>query len=164
MSKRDTQLRVFVVDDEGIIASSLAMILRFQGGFHATAFTEPLAALQAALADAPDLIITDVVMPGMTGIDLAVQVQQNCPDCKILLFSGQAATSHMLEAVRVQGYDFDILSKPVHPADLLAKISDLTENSSRERQEPLKTDGSWPGISFQSSAVGNGQRRALEGD
>jgi DNA-binding NtrC family response regulator len=102
------------------------MILRFQGGFHATSFTEPTAALQAAHNDAPDLLISDVVMPGLSGIELAIQVQQLCPGCKILLFSGQAATSHMLESVRARGYDFQLLSKPVHPADLLAKIQDLT--------------------------------------
>jgi DNA-binding NtrC family response regulator len=164
MSNLAGQLRVFVVDDEGIIASSLAMILRFQGGFHATAFTEPLAALEAARADAPDLIITDVVMPGITGIELAIQVQQCCPDCKILLFSGQAATSHMLEAVRAQGYDFQVLSKPVHPADLLAKISDLTKISSAQREAPFKMNGSGARVPFQSSAVWNGESRAVEGD
>ena len=126
MSEFAAQIRVFVVDDEGVIASSLAMILRFQGGFHATSFTDPMTALQAARIDAPDLLISDVVMPGLTGIDLAIQVQQHCPDCKILLFSGQIATGPMLESVRARGYDFQVLSKPVHPADLLAKIRDLT--------------------------------------
>ena len=126
MSEFAAQIRVFVVDDEGVIASSLAMILRFQGGFHATSFTDPMAALQAARIDAPDLLISDVVMPGLTGIDLAIQVQQHCPGCKILLFSGQAATGHLLESVRDRGYNFQLLSKPVHPADLLAKIRDLT--------------------------------------
>jgi CheY-like chemotaxis protein len=82
--------------------------------------------LQAARIDAPDLLISDVVMPGLTGIDLAIQVQQHCPGCKILLFSGQAATGHLLESVRDRGYNFQLLSKPVHPADLLAKIRDLT--------------------------------------
>lgn len=157
MSKLVRQLRVFVVDDEGIIATSLAMILRFQGGFHATAFTDPEAALEAALADAPDLIITDVVMPGLSGIELAIQVQQRHPECKILLFSGQAATSHMLEGVRAQGYDFGVLSKPVHPADLLAKISDLTAVSACEGEESEPSAALWPRVSFQGSPVGNGE-------
>ncbi|HWG20081.1 MAG TPA: response regulator [Terracidiphilus sp.] len=122
-------LRVFVVDDEDVIASSLAMILRFQGGFHATSFTDPTKALQAAHSDAPDLLISDVVMPQMTGIDLAIQLRSVCPDCKVLLFSGTAATTDLLEAARVTGYKFELLLKPVHPADLLASIRTLTEGA-----------------------------------
>ncbi|HUV95955.1 MAG TPA: response regulator [Acidobacteriaceae bacterium] len=64
------ELRVFVVDDEDVIASTLAMILRLQGGFHATSFTDPLKALAAARVEAPDLLISDVVMPEPSVITL----------------------------------------------------------------------------------------------
>jgi len=120
-------LRVFVVDDEDVIASSLAMILRFQGGFHARSFTDPLEALQTARLEAPDLLISDVVMPQLSGIDLAIQLREYCPDCKVLLFSGQAATAELLESARARGYTFELLLKPVHPADLLAKIQNVAE-------------------------------------
>ena len=129
MPEAGKQVRVFVVDDEDVIASSLAMILRFQGGFHATSFHEPLAALAAAQAESPDLLISDVVMPKMSGIELAIQLREACPQCKVLLFSGQAATSHLLDSARAKGYDFELLSKPVHPADLLARIQDLFEHT-----------------------------------
>jgi len=120
-------LRVFVVDDEDVIASSLAMILRFRGGFHARSFTNPVEALQAARLEAPDLLISDVVMPQLSGIDLAIQLQECCTGCKVLLFSGQAATAQLLESARQRGYSFELLMKPVHPADLLAKIQDASE-------------------------------------
>ena len=126
MSQTQKQPRVFVVDDEHVIASTLAMILRLQGGFHARAFTQPLEALEAARLDAPDLLISDVVMPLLSGIELAIQVREHCPDCKVLLFSGQAATADMLETARANGYDFDLLLKPIHPSDLLARIRNLT--------------------------------------
>lgn len=119
------QLRVFVVDDEDVIASTVATILRLQGGFRATSFTDPLKALEAAHVEPPDLIISDVVMPQLSGIELAVQVKESFPDCKILLFSGQASTAHLLETARDKGHTFDLLLKPVHPADLLAKIRNL---------------------------------------
>jgi len=127
MSRTHQQPRVFVVDDEDVIATTLAMILRLQGGFQARSFTNPLDALSVALKDAPDLLISDVVMPQMSGIELAIQVRQHCPDCKVLLFSGQASTASLLETAREQGYDFELLLKPVHPSDLLAKIRSLTE-------------------------------------
>jgi DNA-binding NtrC family response regulator len=120
--------RVFVVDDEQVIASSLATILR-KNGFDAIAFTEPLEALEAAGLEAPDLLISDVVMPGLSGIDLAVQLRERCPNCNVLLFSGQAATASMLETARANGHNFELLLKPVHPADLLREIDKVTRDS-----------------------------------
>jgi DNA-binding NtrC family response regulator len=120
-------LRVFVVDDEEMIASSLSMILRLHGGIHATSFTDPLKALKLAEFEAPDLLIADVMMPHLSGIDLALQLRLLCPNCRVLLFSGHAGTPHMLNAARSEGFAFEFLSKPVHPADMLAKIQDLIE-------------------------------------
>jgi DNA-binding NtrC family response regulator len=121
------QQRVFVVDDEDVIASTLAMILRFQGGFHARSFNNPGEALDAASYDPPDLLISDVVMPALSGIELAIKMRALCPECKVLLFSGQPSTADMFESARLNGYDFELLSKPVHPGDLLARIRNLTE-------------------------------------
>jgi DNA-binding NtrC family response regulator len=117
----DTNRVVFVVDDEAVIARTLAIILN-QAGFQASAFDHPEKAMAARADLAPALLITDVMMPGMTGIDLAIHFRKAQPGCKVLLFSGQAATADLLERAREQGYDFDLLSKPVHPSDLLAKL------------------------------------------
>jgi DNA-binding NtrC family response regulator len=128
MSDMRRRPRVFVVDDEQVIASTLAMILR-KNGFDAISFTEPLEALEAAGLEAPDLLISDVVMPGLSGIDLAVQLQERCQNCNVLLFSGQAATAGMLETARANGHNFELLLKPVHPADLLREIDKVTRDS-----------------------------------
>src|SRR5580658_9231151 len=88
---------VYVVDDEPIIALTLAAILN-ASGFRASAFTSAEDAIKAAERDGPALLITDVVMPGMNGIDLAIHLKSLCPKCKVLLFSGQAATSDLLES------------------------------------------------------------------
>jgi CheY-like chemotaxis protein len=113
--------RIFVVDDEPVIASSLAAILQMNG-FSARSFTCPLDALAAARSESPDLVISDVAMPGISGIDLAIQMRAQHPHCKILLFSGQAATLDLLEGARAQGYDFRLLQKPVLPSELLFEI------------------------------------------
>ncbi|WP_263350216.1 response regulator [Acidicapsa acidisoli] len=126
MSDPRVSSRVFVVDDEFIIASTLATILQ-RNGFDAIAFTDPLEALSAAEQQAPDLLITDVVMPTLSGIDLAIRVKELSPQCKVLLFSGQAATANLLEVARTNGHDFELLSKPIHPTDLLRKIRNVTE-------------------------------------
>lgn len=123
MSLSLRQRRIFVVDDEEIIAATIALILRKQG-FNATAFTLPQEALEASRTDAPDLLISDVVMPMLNGIELAIRVQQVRPECKVLLFSGQAYTQNLLEAAQTKGNHFEVLSKPVHPTDLLKKIEE----------------------------------------
>jgi CheY-like chemotaxis protein len=118
--------RVFVVDDEQIIASTVVTILRSKG-FDATYFTEPLEALKAARFEAPDLLISDVMMPVLSGIDLAIQLQECCPECKVLLFSGQSATAELLQSALADGHEFEVLLKPIHPTDLLKKIQNVME-------------------------------------
>lgn len=112
---------IFVVDDEPTIASTLGMILN-SSGFSATVFTDPMEALRAAEAQCPDFLISDVVMPKLNGIDLGVQFKAIFPRCRILLFSGQAATSDLMESARKNGHNFNLLTKPVHPKELLAAI------------------------------------------
>jgi len=121
-----------VVDDEHVIASTTALILRHYG-FDASFFTAPLDALNAALAEAPDLLISDVVMPQLTGVELALLVRAHCPRCKVLLFSGQANTAHMLAKALAEGHTFDLLAKPIHPDALLCKIQFLIECDSCSR-------------------------------
>jgi len=122
MSKLQGQYRIFVVDDEPIITLTLGQILRLQG-FEVSCFTNPLKALEAIYSNAPDLLITDVIMPEMSGIELAIVVREAFPSCTVLLFSGQIATSQLLESARSRGHDFEVLTKPVPPAEILAQVS-----------------------------------------
>lgn len=124
---------IFVVDDEYIIASSLAVILRGEG-FDATPFSKPLDALHAVEIDTPDLLLSDVSMPVMSGVDLAIQVLKLSPGCRVLLFSGQAATADLLIAARADGYDFDFLSKPAHPKELLRTVHNVLDARNKRQQ------------------------------
>ena len=129
MSPR-SRASIFVVDDEPVIASSLAAILRMNG-FSARFFTCPLEALAAARSESPGLVISDVAMPGISGVDLAIQMRAQYPNCKILLFSGHAATSDLLEGARARGYEFRLLQKPVHPSEFLFEIGQLSTGLSQ---------------------------------
>ena len=113
--------RVIVVDDEQVIANTLAIILN-KAGFEARAVFSGERAIELLESFQPEMLIADVVMPGMTGIEAAIAVRNKLPKCNILLFSGQAATTELLEQARTQGHEFEILAKPVHPSDLLAKL------------------------------------------
>ena len=113
--------KVLVADDEQVIANTLAIILN-QAGFEARAVFSGEKAIEALDTFQPDMLISDVIMTGMTGIEAAIVTRTRMPHCKILLFSGQAATADLLEKARAQGHEFEILAKPVHPTDLLAKL------------------------------------------
>ena len=111
-------MRLLIVDDERSVAESMAAIFRLAG--HEPYFaTSPVEGLALARRVQPQLLITDVVMPGETGIDLAIQVQKLFPHCKVLLMSGQAETSNLLEEAESQGYRFEIVAKPIWPPDLI---------------------------------------------
>jgi DNA-binding response OmpR family regulator len=114
---------VLVVDDESSIADTLAEILS-RSGYAAVAAYDADSALETALLNPPEMVITDVVLPGMSGIELAITVRRIFPDCKIILFSGQASTADLLVAASREGHQFTLLSKPIHPADLLARIAE----------------------------------------
>jgi CheY-like chemotaxis protein len=114
---------VLVVDDERVIADSLSMILRSKGLKVLTAY-DGESALAMATSVAPDLLITDVSMPAMNGVELAMSLLETTPDCKVLLFSGNATLADLLPAQQA-GYDFPLLTKPVPPFEMLGRVSEL---------------------------------------
>ena len=121
MPDNHSKPKVLVADDERVIADTLAMILN-QSGFDAQAVYSGERALELVPTFMPDMLISDVIMGGLNGIDAAIRVRAIVPGIKILLFSGQAATADLLEKARAKGYEFEILAKPVHPQDLLNKL------------------------------------------
>jgi len=115
---------IYVVDDEPIISRTLAAILS-QAGYQAFAFDMPQQAIDEALTVPPDLLISDIVMPSMSGIELASLFQSLYPRCRILLFSGQANNADLLRT-RESSYEFEVLAKPIHPKVLLERLVALS--------------------------------------
>jgi YesN/AraC family two-component response regulator len=64
-------------------------------------------------------VISDVVMPGMNGVDLAVYFEHQHPECKVLLISGNAVAGTLLQESAKLGHLHQILAKPVHPGQIL---------------------------------------------
>ena len=113
--------RVLVADDERVIADTLGLILN-QSGFEAATAYNGAKAVELARSFHPDVFLGDVVMPGMSGIEAAIRICSMIPECRVLLLSGQAATSDLLHDARLRGHDFEILLKPIHPTQLLARL------------------------------------------
>ena len=112
--------RVLVVDDEGIVADTVADVLN-RNGYEAVAVYGGKEALRTARALCPDIILCDILMPDLNGVEAAKKLRCACPGARIILFSGQAGSSQLEE--RAQGYQFETLVKPVHPRELLRKLT-----------------------------------------
>jgi CheY-like chemotaxis protein len=116
--------RVLVADDERVIADALAIILS-QSGFDTANVYDGKEAVEKAQSWKPDLLLSDVMMPGLSGIEAAIQIRVMVPECKVVLFSGHAATAGMLDDSRLDGNHFEILQKPIYPAELISRLRTL---------------------------------------
>ena len=112
---------ILVVDDEPTILMTAAAILDMHG-YRTAKASDGALALQKALEIKPDLVLSDVVMPRMDGLELAIELKQRLPTTAVLLFSGNIASADILEVARAQGHEFRILAKPVPMDELLAAV------------------------------------------
>lgn len=120
--------KILVVDDEARIADTLVLVLQ-HNGYQTSVAYEGTSALARCAEFHPDLLLTDVVMPGMDGIELSQRVTEKVPECKVLLFSGNAATVELVEQARNRGVHLQLLSKPVHPVEMLRKIAETLDRT-----------------------------------
>jgi DNA-binding response OmpR family regulator len=113
--------RVLVVDDERVLAETLVMVLNHSGFETRAAFTGD-EARRIALEFSPQILISDVLLADQDGIELAMEISRLLPQTRVLLFTGQHFVEELLRAPRAQGFNFEILSKPVHPKELVDKL------------------------------------------
>jgi len=124
-------VKIIVVDDEPLIADTLVNILNGEG-HQALGVSDGASAIRWAEMHRPEAVVTDVIMPGMNGIETAKRILKIIPKCRIILFSGQAASTDLLAKAHAEGYTFEVLAKPINPELLLEKL----------RNTPAETAGS----------------------
>jgi DNA-binding response OmpR family regulator len=129
-----------VVDDEPLIADTLAAILS-KSGYSAFVAYNGEAGLEFASVVPPQLLITDVMMPGMSGFDLALEIRRTVPDCKIIVLSGIVEKLSLASRQQYLHYDFHLLSKPTPVADLLTLVSTLGLKTQMAAQPGPRSEG-----------------------
>lgn len=115
--------KVLVVDDQKLIVDTIAEILT-DAGFDVVGAADGWAALDAAARFHPDYLLSDVLMPEMNGVDLAIAVRKMFPSTRVLLFTGQAGISGILLEGQKQGYEFELIAKPIHPLKLIERLKE----------------------------------------
>lgn len=113
---------VLVADDEPIIADTVVQILN-QQGYAAYAAYDGGAAFRAALLKPPALLISDVGLPNINGIELAVMIRRVFPECGVILSSGRSSAGRMPLSAEIAAHQFVFLQKPVHPEVMLEYVS-----------------------------------------
>ena len=121
-------IRVAVVDDQALVRGGLAMVLGHQDDIEVVAEAGTgLEAIEAARTLRPDVILMDIRMPGMTGIDAFSRIKEILPDCVVVLMTGHAVQSLVDEAWE-QGAR-EILQKPVIIDRLLEIVDEVVPRS-----------------------------------
>ena len=113
---------VLIVDDERVIADTLKTIFSNEG-YSARAEYSAEDALPLIAEWNPQIVIIDVRLPGMSGIDLAVIVKAQYPSSNSLLFTGDGSDAYLHELARQLCHDFELLAKPIPPGDLLNSVA-----------------------------------------
>jgi CheY-like chemotaxis protein len=121
--KREQPL-ILIADDEPIITETLAAILSDEG-YEVASARDGSSAVQEAIRLRPDIVLLDVAMPRLNGVDAAKAIMASIPQARVLLFSGQAETADLLAEARKTGYEFEVLAKPVKPQALLRALRNI---------------------------------------
>ena len=112
-------LRVLLVDDEELFRETLAKLLRRRGLEVATA-SDGEAALAVVQEQAPEVVVLDLRMPGMDGIETLRRIKRHRPDTRVVMLTGHGSVDAGVDALRAAAYDF--LLKPVGPDQLVEVI------------------------------------------
>lgn len=112
-----------VIEDDSILATTLAAILN-GNGIAAIIASDAFSALDTALVIPPEIVIADLGLPGMNGLDLVCEITRAVSDCDAIVFAGQFSGG-LLDRMLAPGSRFKVLTKPVHPADLLNTVFEI---------------------------------------
>ena len=111
-----------IVDDERMIADTLSVYFRC-AGYEAYAAYNGRLGLDAARTLAPKLVLSDVEMPEMDGVSMAMQIRKSQPEVKVLLFSAQTGAANLLRPAEKEGFHFELMQKPMHPDEIVRRVA-----------------------------------------
>jgi CheY-like chemotaxis protein len=114
--------KILVVEDEAVVLHTLELILR-QNGYEVRGARDGAEALSIASTFVPGILLCDINLPDMNGIQISLEIKRSLPDCRIVLLSGEITSLDLLEEAERSGHRFEVLPKPTEPQRLLRVLS-----------------------------------------
>lgn len=120
MQKRKTmKLKILVVDDSKSIVNALEMFFT-EAGYEVDSTTDPLEALPMVEKNHYHVVVTDIVMPGMSGLDLLKKIKDYNGFIQVIVVTGHTTTTNLMDALRRGAYD--IIFKPINDMKIFLKL------------------------------------------
>jgi len=134
--------RIVIVDADPASLRYMSHVLRRMGGHRVTSFEDPGTALRFLDVTGADLLLADLDLPGMTGLELVRRARTRLPALPAIVMAATPSVEAAVEAVRVRVDDF--LVKPVEPNDLMDKCADAIMRSGSTARERILAVGAHP--------------------
>lgn len=133
--------RILIVDDEISIRETLSEFMR-EEGYQVESAEDADAALDTIARDEPDVVVTDIILPRVTGVELLREIHEIAPDVQVVMITGEPTAETAAEAVRLGAFDY--LPKPIVRTDFKAsvasalRVSQLARRKRQLEQENLR--------------------------
>ncbi len=119
------QLKILLVDDEQEFVTTLAERLELRG-MHVDMAMDGETALSIIETDPPQVVVLDVMMPGLSGMEVLERIKAMDPKIQVILLTGHGATKDGIKGMQLGAFDY--LIKPVDIDELIEKLNEATKN------------------------------------
>lgn len=134
-------MKVMIVDDEILVRAGMRMVIDWQSlGFDIVGeASNALEAIETAQRVRPDLMLVDITMPGMNGLEMIARIKQNLPSCQFIILSCHTEIEYLTSAIRLQVLDY-LIKDSLNPEEITETLKKFKENRSESTAQISKQD------------------------
>lgn len=129
--------RVLVVDDDPDVALLVKTLLERRAGCRVDVAADGASAIEQACLARPDVVVTDIEMPGLSGLELVEELRRRIPGVPVVVMTAHVSVDYAVSALRAQADEF--LTKPLDSAGLIEAVTRLAEEGRARGQDPSET-------------------------